>query len=78
MHHLTYKKLGDESAENHLLPLCGKHHKGLHDFAKPRSLNIWAASELYVKQERRPMPAEWSKMNKSERKRFLNELPRGL
>ena len=53
LHHRSYERLGNERLSD-LVPLCQKHHEGVHDFAKANSnWSLWKATNEYLKRNSR-------------------------
>lgn len=51
LHHRTYKNLGHERLMD-LVPLCRKHHQGVHD---SRNMNLWKSTQTYCRNERKKL-----------------------
>jgi hypothetical protein len=50
LHHKTYVRLGDERDQD-LVPLCKKCHTALHTFQRKSGINLWRATEIFIKKK---------------------------
>lgn len=70
VHHKSYKRLGDETKRD-LIPLCQFHHNEIHKFANQQKINIWQATEQYIKKYRKKPKKKWSYLTPFEREKYL-------
>lgn len=78
IHHKTYKNgLGNECPKNHLIPLCRKHHYEVHSFSKENNINIFQATQQFIKQYKLKNNIKqikvWDKMTPLEREKYLGK-----
>lgn len=52
LHHKTYKRLGHERLAD-VVPLCEYHHTELHKKVRKNKLNLWTATEEYIRNVRK-------------------------
>lgn len=52
LHHKTYKRLGAERLAD-VVPLCEYHHSELHKKVRKNKLNLWTATEEYIRNVRK-------------------------
>jgi hypothetical protein len=74
IHHKTYKDIGNENQKWHLLPLCRKHHQGVHNYAHEHRVNYYQATEkIYGRyySTKNKNKLKWSEMTPFQREQFL-------
>ena len=54
LHHKTYKRLGKEKLTD-LVLLCKECHQSCHDLQRKSGLNLWGATNLYVRNKRKKL-----------------------
>lgn len=52
LHHKTYVRLGHERLAD-VVPLCEYHHMALHKKVRKEKLNLWKATETYIRNVRK-------------------------
>jgi hypothetical protein len=74
IHHKTYiNGLGKENPKHHLIPLCRLHHYAIHDIVKKDNINIYQATEQFIKRNKIKKPKTWKTMTPFEREKFLGK-----
>jgi hypothetical protein len=73
VHHKTYKDLGSENQEYHLIPLCRFHHFEIHNYSKENKINLYQATEQYIKKHKIKEERKWNNMTPLEVKRYLGK-----
>jgi len=74
IHHKTYKELGNENQKYHLIPLCRKCHFKIHNICKEQKVNIYTATEQFIKQNKvKPKKRNWKNMTRFDLGKFLGK-----
>ena len=74
IHHKTYKDLGNEDQKNQLIPLCRKCHFKIHNICKEQNINIYQATEQFIKMnKKKSKKRNWKNMTPFEREKFLGK-----
>jgi len=72
IHHKTYKRIFNEDKKIDLVPLCRKHHFGIHDLSKETGEHIWNITTRLVDDARKGIKT-WKKMTVFEREKYLGK-----
>lgn len=49
LHHCHYERVGGDERDSDLVPLCGPHHRGVHNHMKHRKIPVEGAHVAYAK-----------------------------
>lgn len=49
LHHVNYCRIGGYERDIDLMPLCARHHRGVHSFMKRRKIPVATAHTAYAK-----------------------------